>query len=230
MTPADAWADIEAWLRPNAPATSASLPEAASEHVLQDLEAHLGVALPAELKDTLLRHDGAGEFVLPGFHRFSSADIIRREYVAWRVAEERRIQQLRDKHTHDPGQYPRPLPGDHPLWHPCWIPVCHDESGNLLFVTHAAGEAAGRVGVFEHGDGASFPKAPAFDSLACLLETTAQALRSSSFPIWGEWEPYVDDQGFLEWREARARRSGKGAHECGPHGTSGCGHVGGYGA
>lgn len=41
-----------------------------------------------------------------------------------------------------------------------------------------------------------------FDSLTRLLKATAQALRCSSFPIWGEWEPCVDDQGFLEWREA----------------------------
>ncbi|MFI7337277.1 SMI1/KNR4 family protein [Streptomyces sp. NPDC050085] len=134
MTPADAWADIEAWLRGNAPATFASLPGAASEHALRDLEAHLGGALPGEIKDALLRHDGSGEFVLPGFHRFSSTDIIRREYVAWRTADERRIQQGTTKHAQNPGQYPRSLPGDHPLWHPRWIPVCHDESGNLLFV------------------------------------------------------------------------------------------------
>lgn len=202
MTPADAWADIEAWLRSNAPATLASLPEAAGAHALRNLEAHLGGALPADFKGALLCHDGSGEFVLPSFHRFSSTDIIRREYVAWGAADERRIRRLRDKHPQNPGQYARPLPGDHPLWHPCWIPVCHDESGNLLFVTHAEGEEAGRVGVFEHGDGASFPEDPAFGSLTCLLKATAQALRCSSFPIWGEWEPCVDDEGFLEWREA----------------------------
>ncbi|MEV3856923.1 SMI1/KNR4 family protein [Streptomyces sp. NPDC050095] len=202
MTPADAWADIEAWLRGNAPATFASLPGAASEHALRDLEAHLGGALPGEIKDALLRHDGSGEFVLPGFHRFSSTDIIRREYVAWRTADERRIQQGTTKHAQNPGQYPRSLPGDHPLWHPGWIPVCHDESGNLLFVTHAEGEEAGRVGMFERGDGASFPKEPAFDCLTRLLESTARALRSAGFPVWGEWEPCVDDQGFLEWQEA----------------------------
>ncbi|MFI5659985.1 hypothetical protein [Streptomyces sp. NPDC051684] len=203
MTPADAWADIEAWLRPNAPATFASLPEAAGEQGLRSLAAHVGGGvLPAELEGALSCHDGSGEFVLPGFHRFSSTDIIRREYVAWGAADERRIRQLRDKHPRNPGQYPRPLPGDHPLWHPGWIPVCHDESGSLLFVTHAEGEEAGRVGVFEHGDGASFPEGPAFGSLTRLLEATAQALRSSSFAIWGGWEPSVDDQGFLEWREA----------------------------
>ncbi|MEV3856971.1 SMI1/KNR4 family protein [Streptomyces sp. NPDC050095] len=201
MPLAEAWADIEDWLRHYAPATFASLPNAASHHALHELETRTGGALPPGLRAMLMRHDGSGEFVLPAFHRFSNVTVIRREYAEQRAADERRIQYLLDQHPQHPGQFPRPLPGEHPQRHPRWIPVCHDESGNLLFVTAAEDEEPGRVGVFERGDGASFPKAPAFDSLTSLMEATAQALRSSTFPIWGEWEPYVDDEGFLEWQQ-----------------------------
>lgn len=178
MTVESAWERIEAWLRSNAPASYASLPAAADPAAIWAVEEAIGFSLPEELVASLSRHDGSGEFLLlPVAHRLSDVRMIGDEYLG-----NRRFAS----------------------WEPGWIPFAYDESGNSLFVSRDGGETFHRVGVKDKDSNGSFDRHPAFASVTALLECVAQALDDGMIDIWGEWEPVVDDEGFLDWREPEA--------------------------
>ncbi|MFE9645170.1 SMI1/KNR4 family protein [Streptomyces sp. NPDC006365] len=178
MTVEGAWERIEAWLRSNAPASYASLPEAADPVAIRAAEDALGFPLPEELVTLLSRHDGGGEFVLPVAHRLSGVRMIGDEYPRSREIFS--------------------------SWDPGWVPFAYDECGNSLFVSRRDDETFRRVGVYEKDGGGSFGRHPAFTSVTALLECVAQALDDGILDIWGEWEPVADDEGFLDWREPEA--------------------------
>lgn len=202
MTINDAWCRIEEWLRSQAPATYASLPEPASHDDLAALERQLGIPCPEGLRESLLRHDGSGELILPIFYRFATTRQIEHEYRQMVAADERRTQQLREHHQERPHQFPNPLPGEHQVWNPKWIPVSYDESGNLLFISQVEDETLGKIGMFDVDSGGSFDANPVFLTLTHLMQAAGNALHAARFDMWGQWHPYTDNDGFLEWREA----------------------------
>ncbi|GAA2636845.1 SMI1/KNR4 family protein [Streptomyces vastus] len=202
MTISDAWYSIETWLQSRAPATYASLPDPASNEELEALERGIQMECPDALRESLLRHNGSEECTLPVFYRFSSIRQIEYEYKEMVKADERRAKELRERHRERPNQFPALMPGEHPFWSPGWIPFCYNEGGDLLFLSQTEGETLGRVGKFGVDSGASFDDNSAFMSLAHLLEATVNALHAGRFEIWGEWHPYVDSKGFLDWRDA----------------------------
>ncbi|WP_405595460.1 SMI1/KNR4 family protein [Streptomyces sp. NBC_01410] len=175
----DAWERIETWLDRHAPAARASLPGPALPAAVTATEAAIGRPVSDELRTSLARHDGSGEFVLPAFHRLSGAPLIAREYAAHLGAREHRPE----------------------YWNPAWIPFAYDESGNSLVISTADDEIRGRIGVHEKDGGGEFDPDPAFGSMTALLTAVATGLEEGTLSLWGAWHPYADEDGFLEWRE-----------------------------
>ncbi|RPK89443.1 MULTISPECIES: SMI1/KNR4 family protein [Streptomyces] len=195
MTVHEAWERVENWLRSHAPAAYDSLPGPAVPDEIRSTEQVIGRALPREMVDSLSRHNGSGEFVLPNFHRLNDVNMIAVECMEYRrIEDERRM-----------GVETSALPpGGFFYWNPLWTPFAHDESGNSLFLGQARDDSLGRVGVHEKDGGGSFPEHRALTSFTALLEFTARGLHDGIIDLWGEQEAYVDDDGFLEWREAGA--------------------------
>ncbi|MFF0449006.1 SMI1/KNR4 family protein [Streptomyces sp. NPDC004609] len=199
MSIPESWDRIESWLRANAPASYASLPAPADPEALRSAQA-AGLDFPEELLASLSRHDGSGEFILPVFHRLSSARSIADEYQRLCLVEFERHQQEKNHHGQSPND-PVPIPQEgYYYWSPEWLPFAYDESGNSLFISLAADRTNGRVGVHEKDGGGSFDEQPAFASLTTLLETIADGLITGITDMWGQWQPYVDREGYLEWQ------------------------------
>lgn len=196
MTVDDAWLRIETWLERNTPATYESLPAPASEASMRALGAAFGQPIPAAVAASLARHDGSGEFyLLPAAHRLSSAGQIAAECARNRALETARRRHVEQRHAERPGQYPLRPPY---FWDSAWLPMAHDESGNGLFVD----ATRGTVGIMDADSGASFPSHAAFASPTALLGHVAAALRTGVLDVWGRWQPYVDEDGYLDWRQA----------------------------
>ncbi|MFJ3578687.1 SMI1/KNR4 family protein [Streptomyces rubiginosohelvolus] len=183
MTVDEAWDGIEDWLRAHAPGSHSGLPLPAAPGKIQAAQDTTGCAFPAELAASLARHDGSGEFLLPPLHRLHGTRLIVAEYRAYRRAERERS------------------PGEHTWWDARWIPLADDGCGNSLFLSQAPGPSFGRIGDHAKDGGGSFSEDGASASLGAFLESTAQGLHDGH---WGEYEPYVDDDGFLDWREPDA--------------------------
>ncbi|MGW3335370.1 SMI1/KNR4 family protein [Streptomyces rubiginosohelvolus] len=179
----EAWDHIEAWLRVKAPASYAALPPGAAPGGIQEAQDAVGCAFPAELVASLARHDGSGGFLLPLHHQLYGTRLIVTEYRAYRRADQRRD------------------PGERTWWEARWIPLASDGCGNSLFLGQEPGPSFGRIGDHAKDDGASFPEDGASASLGAFLDSTARGLRDG---FWGEHEPYVDEEGFLDWREPEA--------------------------
>ncbi len=183
MTVDEAWDRIEAWLRANAPGSYAELPPPATPGGVQEAQDAVGCAFPAELVASLARHDGSGEFALPPHHQLYDARLIATEYRVYRRVDQGR------------------RPGQRTWWESRWIPLAADGCGNSLFVSQEPGPSFGRIGDHAKDDGGSFSEDGALASLGAFLESTARGLQDG---LWGEHEPCVDEEGFLEWREPEA--------------------------
>ncbi|MFF6906437.1 SMI1/KNR4 family protein [Streptomyces sp. NPDC012389] len=183
MTVDEAWQRIEDWLRANAPGSYAELPPPAATGEIQAAQDATGCAFPAELAASLARHDGSGGFCLPPLHRLHGTRLIAAEYRTYRRAEQERSL------------------GGPTWWDVRWIPLADDGCGNSLFVSRQPGPSFGRIGDHAKDGGASFPDDGASASLGAFLASTARGLHDG---LWGEYEPHVDDDGFLEWREPDA--------------------------
>jgi cell wall assembly regulator SMI1 len=198
MTIEDGWLGIETWLERNAPLTYASLPGPATGESIRAMHAGFGRPIPGELAASLARHDGSGElFILPAAHRLSSARQITEECARNRALESSRRQHVEQRHPERPNQLPLRPPGEFYLWDSAWLPIAHDESGNGLFLDGPRGV----IGTMDRDSGASFSEHAAFGSLAALLGHVAGALQTGFLDVWGGWEPYVDEDGYLDWRQ-----------------------------
>ncbi|MGA5046812.1 SMI1/KNR4 family protein [Streptomyces arboris] len=183
MTVDEAWQTIEDWLRANAPASLAELPGPAAPEEIRAAQDAVGRAFPAGLVASLARHDGSGGFELPPLYRLHGTRPIVAEYRAYRRADQARS------------------PGERTWWDPRWIPLAGDGCGNSLFISQEPGPTSGRIGDHAKDGGGSFAEDGALASLGAFLASTARGLRDG---LWGAYEPYVDEDGFLEWREPDA--------------------------
>ncbi|MGW7228660.1 SMI1/KNR4 family protein [Streptomyces cyaneofuscatus] len=183
MTVDEAWDHIEDWLRANAPATHEELPPPAGADEIRAAQGAIGCAFPPELTASLARHDGSGGFVLPPLHRLHGTRLIVAEYRAYRRADQARS------------------PEEPTWWDARWIPLADDGCGNSLFLSQTPGPSCGRIGDHAKDGGGSFPEDGTPTSLGAFLESTARGLQDG---LWGAYESFVDEDGFLEWREPDA--------------------------
>ncbi|MCP2165298.1 SMI1/KNR4 family protein [Goodfellowiella coeruleoviolacea] len=184
-----AWQRIETWLAAHAPATAATLAPPATVDSIAAAEQAVGVAFPAELVASLLRHNGAeststvSAFTLPTIYEPMSVDRI---VAAWRL-----------RCRIDDGARAGDGDGfaDGWWWHRRYVPFAEDGRGDYQFFDQRDG-AGSRIGEAARVDGVNFAGQPA--GLADLLERTATALETGE-PFNGTWRPVVTDAGELDW-------------------------------
>ncbi|MFI7235980.1 hypothetical protein [Streptomyces cyaneofuscatus] len=89
-------------------------------------------------------------------------------------------------------------PGRRTWWGSRRIPLAGDGRGNSLFAGQEPGPGFGRIGEHAKDGGGSFSEDGAPASPGAFLASTARGLQHG---LRGAYEPYVDEDGFLEWRE-----------------------------
>ncbi len=135
---AQAWAQLEAWLKQEEPALLRSLGKPASPEALAELEAKLKLSLPDDFKAALSVHDGQkGEEPLFEGEFFLSTKGVLSQWRTWT-----KLMKSPDMAECSGA----PDEGIRPDWfHPAWIPFTHDGMGNHLCLDLAPAEG-GQVG------------------------------------------------------------------------------------
>lgn len=135
----DVWNRIESWLAANAPDALDSLNPGVSETDLAEAEAFMRVKFPAELRASLLIHDGQtyeGPWLIGGWQLMPLEQL---------VSEWRLWQQLLEGGDFDENLAEPDEQIEDSWWNPAWVPVTYDGSGNFQCVDMAPAEA-GQVG------------------------------------------------------------------------------------
>ncbi|MFC3448928.1 SMI1/KNR4 family protein [Amycolatopsis speibonae] len=177
-----AWDRVERWLKAKAPTTAATLrPPATIERIAQ-AQRQSGVAFPAELVASLLRHDGVSgigdSFALPPFHHPASAEGMESQAKVM-------CDVLTSSGVDDSvGSW----------WHGRFVPIAVNGGGDGLFLDQRTG--TGRLGEWDHEGSVSFDSWPA--TLTELLEQTATALETGG-TIIGGYRPVVTGNRALDW-------------------------------
>lgn len=171
---ADLWRRIEAWYE--AQGASHLLNPGASGETIAEAEKQLGVSFPAELRESLRRHDGSNVMGWAGGELLSLE----------RIASERHIWlELLGDGTFDPN-------ADHNeestflqsgWWNAAWIPLDADGGGNGAVIDMAPGPD-GQVGQIVDMDHEVGPSGPQYDSLTEYLEAVADGLEAEQFVIY----------------------------------------------
>ncbi|MEV8318502.1 SMI1/KNR4 family protein [Streptomyces sp. NPDC059900] len=190
MTIDGSWLQIENWLCEYASPAYSSLPPATGSDAVRAAERQCGLAFPDDLVASLRRHDGSGEFLLPGNYRLSGAAQIAEDYVLWT------------------GSQQRDVPDELRYWRSSWLPLAVDGAGGSLFVEMAPGDRHGRIGAHAHGDGGRFDDWPQYTSLQALLSWAAQALSDGSATDVLDYVLTTDEQGLPYWEDADAEQDG----------------------
>jgi cell wall assembly regulator SMI1 len=154
----DVWDRIEAWLSANAPNVLEGLNSGASEAALQEAEAYLGVAFPADVRESYGIHNGQPRDA-PGLTdggEFLSLERMREEWQLWKDPLDGGDF---DGITSEPQE---PIRND--WWHPKWIPLTYDGAGNhlCLDLDPAPGGNLGQIITMWHDDGERTVEAPSF--------------------------------------------------------------------
>ncbi|SDT48676.1 SMI1/KNR4 family protein [Actinoplanes derwentensis] len=170
-----AWIRIENWLRQHSPGGLAALAFPADEARI----AAAGVELPAELAESLRRHDGLTRWnnLLPWGAPLAVAEIVEHYEIRMEIAE-------------DVDGFTAHQPGAEPWWHERWIPFA--DAGMGLQIVDGRD---GRVGLAPTSNPADF--ADGWPSLSDYLHAVVESLETGT-PI-GEWHPYLTVAGDLWW-------------------------------
>lgn len=181
-----AWARIENWLAAHAPATH--LAPAADQPAIVAAQKKVGVAFPAELVASLLRHDGAGQssgvaFTFPPYYQVSSVD---------QIAYEAKMMCDVLTGLDEPGSVGS-------WWHGQYVPFAVDNSGDSLFLDQRPGRA-GRLGEHDNEGDVNFDRWPT--NLTGLLELTADALETGK-TVLGHVRARVNADKVLDWEIIR---------------------------
>ena len=150
----ETWQRIERWLARNAPVVMQSLRAGAADREIADTEVFLDVTFPDDVRASFRVHDGqSGSTASFGFSpglidgwELLSLATMRDQWQAWKDL-------LDGGEFDDTRSEPRgPILTD--WWHPCWIPLTHDGSGNhhMLDLNPAPGGAVGQIIEFVHDD------------------------------------------------------------------------------
>jgi cell wall assembly regulator SMI1 len=182
----EAWARIEEWLRHNSPGSVAKLAAPAPAEEIAAAEKRLGLKFPAELVESLRRHNGLTEWanLLPEADPQSVAEI-----VEW---HEIRMELAPDFEGFD--VHP---PNTEPWWHERWLPFAA-AGGNLQVIDLRTGPDHGRLGFAPNNDGGDF--SDAYPSLGVYLTRVAEALETGT--AIGYWHPYFTADGEIWWSTA----------------------------
>lgn len=162
-----------------------ALNDPASPEAIDALEAELGLTLPDELRDSLLRHDGTTDGDWP-YGALLGTDGIQAEAKVWReLVEDGTFDDAAD-HDASNGQG-SVKPG---WWNVGWIPLDADGGGNGSVVDTDPGEngVVGQVLDMDHEVG---PSGPRFASVTEYLKDIADRIESGALR-WdgGAWEEF----------------------------------------
>jgi cell wall assembly regulator SMI1 len=148
---AAAWSGIEKWLEDNAPSIHETLAKGAPEPAVRKLEGVIGAPLPADVRASYRRHDGAeGSDLFPalerdemGYSLMSLSEIP----AVWR-GQTRHTPAADEEFTADPGVRAE-------YWNRGWIPVATNGGGDFHFIdlTPAKGGKTGQVVEWRHETG-----------------------------------------------------------------------------
>lgn len=187
----DAWIGIDRWLARHAPASLALLAPPADPAEIAAAEDRLGLTFPADLVESLLRHNGQTEWakMFPGRPPLSVAEIVEHYEMCMDIADE------------DDGFEPTEEGGE-PWWDPLWIPFAQLD-GDAQVVDMRPGPGQGRLGTAEHDGTGNFENA--WRSLGAYLASTARVLMHGGSSSGGHddgspyWFPYLTDRNALTW-------------------------------
>ena len=129
------WQTIEEWMEERAPDVLESLRPPASAEAIVEAEKQLGVALPAEYKELLARHDGQEDMgPMVGFcSLIPTADLVeKRDWLAGLLSESGF-----DAEQTDDGIATV-------VWNPGWVPIGHFQRDYMILDTAPA--SGGKVG------------------------------------------------------------------------------------
>ncbi|MEU8817502.1 SMI1/KNR4 family protein [Actinoplanes sp. NPDC048796] len=182
-TVTEAWIRIEGWLHHYTPRSGAVLAGPAAPELIEAAEVQAGVAFPAELVESLLRHDGLTE---PA-NIFPEATPLAVEEIGEQYA-------IRMDVAPDVDGFAVHAPNAEPWWHERWLPF-GDAGCGLQVIDMRPGPGRGRVGLAPTSNPADFTEG--WPSLSAYLTAVAVALETGG--TVGEWHAYVADDDTLWW-------------------------------
>jgi len=167
-----AWERIEKWYATHFPAHE--LPVGASAADITALETHLGLALPEELKASLMRHNG--------LERWTRGELLSTEGIKSEWSE---LAFELDHGTFDDWELQENDFIQKCWFHKSWIPVDWDGGGNGFYIDMNPGPKgkAGQMIFLEHEVG---PEGPHFPDFVAYLEDAAGKLEAGKFKVEGE--------------------------------------------
>jgi len=170
---ARAWSRLEAWYA--AQDAADRLRPGATPEQLDALEGFLGFTLPAELGESLRRHDGSGQGEWPTGTLLGTAGI-RSEADVWRELLDGG--DFDDNADHDASEGRDEIRRG--WWAHGWIPLDADGAGNGAVIDTTPGPAgqAGQIIDMDHEAGPSGPQHP---TLAAYLHAIADRLDAGEF-------------------------------------------------
>lgn len=191
MTPSitESWTRIEAWLARHTPRTFAALAPPAQQSAIAAAEQVVGQPFPEPLVESLLRHNGTGDYaLLPPFWSLLEVQHIAG---AWQTRMKIYGDELAGAEEGDPdGEYG-------PWWHAHWIPFASDGGGDYLIIDQRRYHRRGRIGNADHETACSFAPHPMWASLPALLAATATALETGE--VVNGYQPVAVDDDKLDW-------------------------------
>ncbi|MBW6439051.1 SMI1/KNR4 family protein [Actinoplanes hulinensis] len=182
-TVTEAWARIEGWLHQYTPGSGALLAGPSTPDLIVTAETQAGVAFPAELVESLLRHDGLTEWanILPEATPLGLKDIVEQYEIRMDIGP-------------DVDGFAVHSPNTEPWWHELWIPF-GDTGCALQVIDLRPGPHHAQLGMAPTGNPADFSNA--WPSLSAYLTAVADALEQGG--VVGEWHPYVTEDQTLWW-------------------------------
>ena len=159
------------------------LAPAAARSAITAAEVELELPFPAELVESLRRHDGLTERVrvLPKAPPLSVAGIVDQYQERMDIAE-------------DVDGFTPHGPDAQPWWHELWLPFAASDSG-LQVIDLRPGPGYARVGWAPHDNPGDFSEA--WPSLGAYLTNVADALETSG--AVAAWHPYLTVRDELWW-------------------------------
>jgi cell wall assembly regulator SMI1 len=200
-TVTEAWTRIAGWLHQYTPRSGALLAGPAAADLIEAAEAQVGVAFPAELVESLRRHDGLTEHanLLPEAAPLALRHIVEQYEIRMDIAPD-----VDGFTVHEPSA--------EPWWHELWLPF-GDAGHGLQVIDMRPGPGRGRLGMAPTSNPADF--ADAWPSLTAYLTAVADALEQGG--AVGEWHPYVAEDETLWWDLAGRTELGGGPLRPAPH-------------
>ncbi|WP_191303572.1 SMI1/KNR4 family protein [Lentzea cavernae] len=183
------WDRIEEWCRHND--IEHTLRPPAQTAAIQAAETEISHRLPADLLESLRRHDGTTSrpvnylvprrWILLPLETMLETWRWKTEHLAQRQAAE-----IDDFSDEDDEDWSEVEPGEEDAfwgWNPNWLPIALDDSGCHLVVELRAGALHGSVGQLDPESAPRFAGVNTHPSTAALLEHTADALHSNEVVI-----------------------------------------------